>query len=518
MEAGPSAISTVEAALTYLTTPIYYVNDAPHVGHAYTTVIADALARWQRLRGRPTRLITGTDEHGLKVQRAAEAAGVAPAALASSNAGRFRAAWDRLGIGYAEFVRTTEERHRAVVTSLLRRVYDRGLVELGRYEGRYCVGCEAYASVDVCPVHHRPTERVSEENWFFRLSACEPALARWFAECPDAVRPAARRNEALGLLRQGLSDFSISRTSITWGVPLPWDPEHVTYVWFDALGAYLTAAGWTGDGAGPGPWWPAHHIIGKDILRFHAIYWPAILLGAGLEPPRRITVHGFLLDGGDKISKSGRRSALGSLDALIDLVGADGLRYHLLRSTPVGPDGDFTVGAVVARYNADLANTLGNLVARVAALVASRHAGAGPAPAADSPLSTVAARCTDEATRAWEDDQPAAALAAVWRLVAATNAYLVRARPWSRPPDSPEAAAALGDALEALRIVALLAWPAIPATAEEIWRRLGLAGVVGPIEDARLPSAAGWGGYPAGTEVTRATPLFPRLTGDTVQV
>ncbi|HEY3009286.1 MAG TPA: methionine--tRNA ligase [Micromonosporaceae bacterium] len=500
--------------MTYLTTPIYYVNDAPHIGHAYTTVIADALSRWHRLNGRPTRLITGTDEHGLKVQRAAEAAGVAPATLATANAARFRAAWDRLGIGYDDFVRTTEERHREVATALLQRVYDRGLVELGRYEGRYCVGCEAYAAVDVCPIHRRPTEWVSEENWFFRLSACGPSLADWYARCPNAVRPAIRRNEALGLLRQGLADFSISRASISWGVPLPWDPKQVAYVWFDALGAYLTAGGWT-PGSGSS-WWPAHHLIGKDILRFHAIYWPAILLGAGLEPPDRVTVHGFLLDRGDKISKSGRRASSATLDDLIDLVGADGLRYALLRSTPVGPDGDFSVAGVVARYNADLANTLGNLVARVTALVGTRHDGLGPAPASNPPLSTVAARAVDEAAAAWSDDQPAAALAATWRLVAAANAYLVSVRPWAAAPADPDATRAIGDVLDALRIVALLAWPAIPGAAAEIWRRVGLDGITGPIHASRLPAAAVWGGYPGGTAVSRGTPLFPRLSGDTV--
>jgi methionyl-tRNA synthetase len=498
--------------MIYLTTPIYYVNDAPHVGHAYTTVIADALARRHRQSGRPTRLITGTDEHGLKVQRAAEAAGVPPAELAASNAGRFRAAWDRLGIGYDDFVRTTERRHREVATWLLRRVYDRGLVEPGRYEGRYCVACEAYATLDECPVHRRPTEWVSEQNWFFRLSACSRVLSDWYARCAEAIRPATRRNEAASLLRQGLADFSISRASISWGVPLPWDPRQVAYVWFDALGAYLTAAGWSPRSASP--WWPGRHIIGKDILRFHTIYWPAILLGAGLEPPDRVTVHGFLLDRGDKISKSGRRAALSSLDGLIDLVGADGLRYALLRSTPIGPDGDFSVDGVVARYNADLANTLGNLLARVAALVGSRHGGVGPAPDPDSPLSTVAARAADEAAAGWADDQPGLALAATWRLVSAANAHVVSARPWAAAPGSPEAARALGDALEALRIVAVLAWPAIPAAAAEIWRRLDLPGRV---EDAVLPAATGWGGYPGGTGVTRGTPLFPRVTGDTVR-
>jgi methionyl-tRNA synthetase len=479
--------------MAYLTTPIYYVNDVPHIGHAYTTVIADALARWHRLRGEPTRLITGTDEHGLKVQRAAAAAGLAPAALAERTAGRFRSTWDRLGIAYDDFVRTTQQRHRAAVTELLNRVYDGGFVRLGQYQGRYCVACEAYVTTPVCPVHGRPTEQVSEENYFFRLSSLDRRLAEWFASHPDAVQPATRRNEALALLRQGLTDFSISRTSISWGVPLPWDPKHVAYVWFDALGSYLTAAGWP---AHPG-WWPAHHIIGKDILRFHAIYWPAILLAAGLEPPRRITVHGFLLQRGSKISKTGERSV--ALDDLLADFGADGLRYYLLREHPAGPDGDFSYDRIVARYNSDLANTLGNLVARVTALVTLS------APPASSSLSEVARRCVDEACSAWEQVQPSEALAAVWRLVAATNSYLVAAAPWRLPPSSADRARVLGDALEALRIIAILASPAIPSAAAEIWRRLGLPGSPA---DSGVPK---WGDYPGGLSITKSPPLFPRL-------
>jgi methionyl-tRNA synthetase len=370
--------------VAYFTTPIYYVNDAPHIGHAYTTVIADALARWHRLCGEPTRLITGTDEHGLKVQRAAEQAGVAPGTLAETTAGHFRSTWDQLGIGYDGFVRTTQERHREVVTRLLQTVYDNGFVRLGQYEGRYCVACEAYVTSPVCDLHARPTEQVSEENYFFQLSAFADQLGSWFESCPDAVRPATRRNEALALLRQGLADFSISRTSISWGVPLPWDKRHVAYVWFDGLGSYLTAAGWPDEEFDR--WWPAHHIIGKDILRFHAIYWPAILLAAGLPPPRRITVHGFLLHRGEKISKSGPRSV--ALDDLIADFGTDGLRYYLLRDNPVGPDGDFSYERIAARYNADLANTLGNLVARVTALVVSRCGGTVRRPASALPCVT----------------------------------------------------------------------------------------------------------------------------------
>jgi methionyl-tRNA synthetase len=541
--------------MTYLTTPIYYVNGAPHIGHAYTTVIADALARWHRARGRPTRLITGTDEHGLKVQRAATASGVAPATLAARSAAQFRATWDRLGIAYDDFVRTTADRHRAVTTELLQRVYDAGWIRRGRYEGRYCVGCEAYVAEDRCALHQRATERVSEDNWFFRLSAFESKLAEWFERYPDAVRPAARRNEALGLLRQGLKDFSISRSSITWGVPLPWDPAQVAYVWFDALGSYLTGAGWPTHEYKE--WWPAHHVVGKDILRFHAIYWPAILLAAGESPPARITVHGFLLDvrepgaaetqrgldpdrggrdgeesdlndqdggrgrqSGVKISKSG--SPTDDLGVLVDEFGADGLRYYLLREHPVGPDGHFSRAAVLGRYNADLANGLGNLAARTLSLVRSRHGSTAPAARRDSPLRDVADRCVDEAGRAWEDAAPSDALAAAWRLVAAANSHVVAHEPWRRPGGDPEAAYAVGDALEALRIVAILGAPAIPVASAEILRRIGAPGdgtgsatsadvaAAGVSADTRISADLAWNTERGGVRTTTGDPLFPR--------
>lgn len=479
----------------YLTTPIYYVNDVPHLGHAYTTVLADALVRWERQRGRPARLVTGTDEHGLKVARAAVAAGVSPAALAEDTAAGFRSAWAGLSIGYDAFVRTTSAEHTAVVPRLLRTVYDRGHVELGRYDGRYCVPCEAYLSAGSCPIHRRPTEHVVEENYFFRLSAFAPALSSWLAES-DAVRPRSRRNEALGLLRAGLADFSISRPSLDWGIPLPWDPKHVTYVWVDALAGYLTGAGW--GSADFGAWWPPHHLIGKDILRFHAIYWPALLLAAELPLPSRITVHGFLLARGEKIAKSGLSGV--PLDELVAAYGADGVRYHLLRSYPVGPDGDFSLGALAARYRSDLANTLGNLVSRLAALVAAKSGGIGPAVPPDSALAEPAANATGDAVAGWDGGQPAEALTAVWRLAAAANSALVAAEPWRLPVGSAAVERVLGEALEAVRLVAVLASPAIPQAAEAILHRIGATG----------STDLAWGGYPGGQRVVKDPPLFPR--------
>jgi methionyl-tRNA synthetase len=498
----------------YVTTPIYYVNDAPHIGHAYTTVIADALARWHRLLGDDTFFLTGTDEHGLKIQRAAETNGISPKEMADRTSERFRDAWKLLDISNDDFIRTTEPRHHTAVQAFLQRVYDNGHIELGTYEGLYCVSCEAYYTPDdlidgLCPIHHQPVEQVKEENYFFKLSRFEQPLLDWYAANPGFVRPESKRNEALGFIRGGLEDFSISRTSISWGVPLPWDPAHVTYVWYDALINYVTAVGYGQDDERFATWWPAvHHLIGKDILRFHCVYWPAMLMAAGIDPPVDINVHGYLLVGGEKMSKTAFNQ-IAPAD-LVDEFGVDGFRYHFLRDTAFGPDGEFSYERLVERYNADLANNFGNLLSRVATVVGRKCDGMGPAPRADSPLGPVAADVYAAAARAWADVQPSVALEATWRLIRETNAYLEANEPWKMDP-GPEVAAVLGDALEALRIVSVLASPAIPTTAQEAWRRIGLPGSV---VDQRLPGAATWGGYPGGLPVAKGPPLLPRLTAD----
>jgi methionyl-tRNA synthetase len=511
VESAGHAASDEGKARFYVTTPIYYVNDAPHIGHAYTTVIADALARWHRLSGDDTFFLTGTDEHGLKVQRAAEAHGVTPREWADTTVERFREAWAQIGISNDDFIRTTEPRHYASVQTFLQKVYDNGHIELSTYEGLYCVACEAYYTVDelidgeLCPIHHRPVEQVREENYFFKLSRFEQPLLDWFAAHPDFVQPEGKRNEALGFIRQGLQDFSISRTSIDWGVPIPWDPGHVTYVWFDALANYITAVGYGEDEERFSTWWPGIHLIGKDILRFHCVYWPAMLLAAGLEPPRNVYVHGFLLVGGEKMSKT-KLNQIAPADLVADF-GVDGFRYHFLRDTPFGPDGDFSYERMVERYNSDLANNLGNLLSRVATVVDKKCGGVGPAPRPDSPLATVAADAYARTAEAWANVQPSVALEATWRLVRETNAHLEAHEPWKLEPGR-EVDGVMGDALEALRIVAVLASPAIPTTGDEVWARIGLTG--SPSE-LRLPEAATWGGYPGGRTVTKGAPLFPRL-------
>jgi methionyl-tRNA synthetase len=495
----------------YVTTPIYYVNDAPHIGHAYSTVIADAVARWHRLLGEEVFFLTGTDEHGLKVQRAAEAKGITPKEQADSTAPRFQEAWQQLGISNDDFIRTTEPRHYKATQELLQRVYDNGFIELRTYEGLYCVSCEAYYTDDelvdgLCPIHKRPVELFKEDNYFFLLSRFEQALIDWYEQHPGFVRPEGKRNEALGFIRSGLQDFSISRTSISWGVPIPWDAGHVTYVWYDALINYATAIGFGEDPERFERWWPvAHHIIGKDILRFHCVYWPAMLLAAGLEPPKSIAVHGFLLVGGEKMSKTALNQ-IAPADLIADF-GVDGFRYHFLRDVPFGPDGDFSYERMLERYNSDLANNFGNLLSRVATVIEKKCGGIGPAPRPDSPLAAVAADTVAATTEAWANVQPSIALEATWRLIRETNAYLEDHEPWKLEP-GPEVDAVMGDALEALRIVAVLASPALIDASVEAWRRIGMEGSPA---DQRVPDDVAWGRYPGGLLVEKGAPLFPRL-------
>jgi methionyl-tRNA synthetase len=494
----------------YLTTPIYYVNAKPHLGHAYTTIIGDALARWHRLLGDDVHYVTGTDEHGLKIQQAAEAAGQTPQALADSIAPQFVDAWDKLNISNDDFIRTTEPRHRTAVETLLQACFDAGDIELGVYRGKYCVACEEYYTDDElqdgnCPIHRTPAVDYEEENYFFRLSRFQQPLLDWYAAHPGAIVPEFRANEALGLIRGGLRDFSISRTSLQWGIPLPWDPGHVAYVWFDALTNYLSAVGYGADHDRFAHWWPVdYHLIGKDIIRHHCVYWPAMLLSAGIEPPRGWAVGGWLLSGGEKMSKT-QGNVVNPLD-LIDEFGVDGFRYYVLAETPYGQDGDFTYEGLTARYNADLANNLGNLVSRVATVVAKQCGGTGPAPAPDSALAEHAAVAFEATASAWHHVAPSRALEATWGLIRATNAHLEQHEPWRAEP-GPAVDRVMGDALEALRIVTVLASPAVPSTAQTVWQRLGLPGQV---HDQRLPEAATWGAYPGGTTIEKGAPLFPR--------
>jgi methionyl-tRNA synthetase len=494
------------------TTPIYYVNAKPHLGHAYTTIVADAVSRWHRLLGEEVHLLTGTDEHGLKIQQAADAAGVSPKEFADSIAPLFAQAWDRLNITHDDFIRTTEPRHAAGVKKLLQACFDAGDIEADMYRGQYCVACEAYFIEEElvegkCPIHMKETTYVEEENYFFRLSRFEDRLLKWYEDHPNAITPGFRMNEVLGFIKGGLNDFSVSRKTLTWGIPLPWDPSHVAYVWFDALANYITAVGYGTDEKAFAENWPVdYHFIGKDIIRFHCVYWPAMLMSAGIEPPKGWAVGGWLLVDGEKMSKT-TGNVVNPLD-LIDVVGVDGFRYYVLAETTYGNDGDFSDEGLIKRFNSDLANNLGNLAARVATVVEKKCGGVGPASSANSPLAEIAATAVAETSQAWAAVQPSKALEATWKLIGATNSYLEDNEPWKMEPGD-AVNTVMGDALEALRIVTILANPALPTTTQEIWNRIGLTG---NITDLRIEKDTKWGQYTGGTTVVKGQPLFPRLS------
>jgi methionyl-tRNA synthetase len=505
----------------YITTPIFYANDVPHIGHAYNAVNTDFIARYHRLRGERVLHLTGTDEHGLKVARAAEAQGLTPKEWTDRLELSWREVWERLDIAYDDYIRTTEPRHYAAVAKLLQAVKDNGRddIYLSHYEGLYCVACEAYYDeADLlegsrCPIHERPVEFFREDNYFFRLSAYAERLLEHYGAQPDAVQPETRRNEVLSLIRGGLQDFSISRTTFDWGIPLPWDETHVAYVWFDALTNYITAAGYADDPERFAAVWPANiHSIGKDILRFHAVYWPAMLMAAGVEPPTQVWAHGYLTVGGKKMSKT-NLTGIHPFE-LVDHFGADSYRYFWIRQIAWGSDGDFSWEAMVERHNADLANGLGNLASRVLAMLASYFDGRVPAAeldGAEADLPDVTAKAAaryDEHMLAVELQQ---AIVAVWSIVDRLNGYLVEKEPWktAKDPDRrAELASVLYASAEALRILAVLIQPIMPAAAERLWQQLGQPGAAG---DQRVPDAIAWGQLEPGTATHKREALFPRL-------
>jgi methionyl-tRNA synthetase len=506
----------------YVTTPIYYPNDVPHIGHAYTSVATDYVARFHRLRGERVFFLTGTDEHGLKLQRAAEAAGVDPQTFVDDMEPRWREVWQRLDISNDDYIRTTEPRHERAVVKLLNAVRDNGRDDIyfDTYEGLYCVSCEFYYSEEEvaeaggnCPIHGRPVELLTEENYFFRLSAYQDRLLEHYETNPSAVEPEARRNEVLSVIRSGLKDFSISRTSFDWGIPLPWDPKHVCYVWFDALTNYMSAVGYADDPEAFSTWWPADvHFVGKDILRQHAIYWPAMLMAAGVELPRQVWAHGFLLVGGEKMSKT-KLTGIHPFE-LIDHFGVDAYRYYFLREVQFGQDGSFSWESMHDRYNADLANDYGNLASRVLAMTASYFDGVVPPPGpGEGPEARLATKAAEVVARM--DQQVLAmdltgSLATAWDFVKEVNRWLVDVSPWKIAKD-PERRGDLQRAiyagLESLRIIAILTFPAMPSASQRLWTSLGIGS---PLSERRLSDTA-WGGLESGTKTERGENLFPRL-------
>ena len=500
----------------YITTPIYYVNDVPHIGHAYTTVAADAAARYYRLVGDPTYFLTGTDEHGQKVERAARERGMTPKEWTDSIIPRWRSVWSSLDISYDDFIRTTEDRHEAPVKAFVQQLYDTGEIYLGEYEGPYCVACEQFylesELVDgKCPVHGVPVERLKEPNYFFRQSAqADWLLNDYYARTPPTVRPAARLNEVIGLVHQGLQDISVSRPSLEWGIPLPWEPSHVIYVWIEALQNYITALGYP-DGELFKTFWPAVHLVGKDILRFHAVTWPAMLHAAGEEPPRMVFAHGWLLVRGEKMSKTKLTGI--HPDELLATFGADAYRYYFLREIAFGQDGNFSWESMVARYNADLANGLGNLASRVLSMIASYFEGVVPEPHGDAgqaSLERSAADALPAYREAMEGFAFHEAIEAAYGIVREANGFIVAAAPWNLAKD-PTKRGELGTVLwasaEALRILAILLLPVMPGASGRLWEQLGIPEL---LADQRI-DAAGWGRLQPGTLVTKGDALFPRI-------
>jgi len=512
----------------FITTPIYYVNARPHIGHTYTTVVCDAVARRKRMLGHDTYFLTGTDEHGQKIERSAAASGQSPQEFADRVSAEFRGLWDRMGISYDQFIRTTSERHKRGVQAMFKLLQERGYIYKGSYTGQYCVSDELYADDStpgtLCPVCGRVTETVEEENYFFKLADMAEPLIKLYEENPEMIYPETRRNEVLSFLRGGLRDLSISRTTFTWGIPVPDDPAHVIYVWLDALCNYATAVGFgstdPADRAQYARYWPADvHMIGKEIVRFHCVYWPAFLLAAGLPLPRRIVAHGWLLFEESKMSKS--RGNVVRSETILDVLGGDALRYFLLREIAFGQDGSFSFDALVQRFNSDLANGLGNLASRVLSMIQRYFGGEVPASAAateaEEALAKLSAGTIGEYGRLFDAFQFSRALETLWSLVSAVDKYIVEMQPWALAgKDDPESRERLATVLytsaETLRIICVLAHPVIPESTAKIFAQLGLG------EIATTPlTALGWGQLAPATRIGQIEAVFPRADKSAIE-
>ncbi|HEX3985427.1 MAG TPA: methionine--tRNA ligase [Acidobacteriaceae bacterium] len=520
----------------YLTTPIYYVNARPHIGTTYTTVVADAIARRKRALGIDTFFLTGTDEHGQKIERSAKQANCSPQEFTDRVSAQFRGLWDRMGLTYDDFIRTTEPRHKQAVQKLFLLLLERGYIYKGSYTGQYCVSDEAYVDVPPgapCPDCGRITETVNEENYFFKLSAFERPLLEYYEAHPEFIRPETRRNEVIAFVKAGLKDLSVSRTSFNWGIPVPGDEKHVIYVWMDALANYITALGWGSDDPSKfEKYWPADlHIVGKEITRFHCVYWPAFLIAAGIPLPKSIVGHGWLLFEENKMSKS--RGNIVRAETILDVLGADALRYFLLREVVFGHDGSFSFDALVQRYNSDLANGYGNLVSRTVAMIGRYFDGVvpervGEPVSAQNPPSAqigqpaqriafLGAEAIRKFAARFDSLEFSLALEGLWQFVAAVDGYLTATAPWKQPDGVTDEqqralrATVLYTAAEAIRIITALVYPVIPEAAAKVWAQLGL----GDIHKADLKNLE-WGGLKPGTQLGEGSPLFPRADKEAI--
>ncbi|HWB83779.1 MAG TPA: methionine--tRNA ligase [Bryobacteraceae bacterium] len=491
----------------YLTTPLYYVNAAPHIGHTYTTMAAETIARFKTMQGYDAVMFTGTDEHGQKVERSAGAAGKSPREFADVISAEFRAQWQKLGIHVDRTIRTTDIRHHRKVQWLFERCKENGYIYRGSYTGQYCVYDELYVNDakpgDACPECGRPTESVTEENYFFNLSAFGEKLLELYEKQPDFIQPETRRNEVISFVKQGLNDLSISRTTLKWGIPLPVEGKHVFYVWFDALIGYMSAV----DGE---DLWPADlHLIGKEIVRFHAVFWPAFLMAAEVPLPKRIFAHGWLLFENDKMSKS--RGNIVRSEPIRQVMGADALRYFLLREIVFGQDGSFSYDALVNRYNSDLANGLGNLASRTLSMLKQYRRGVVPE-GSNPEIVAVAQETITAVERAFDRFEFSKGLEAAWALISAVDKFIVQQAPWklARQPEEDaqrQLDSTLYTAAEALRIATVLLAPVLPQSVPKIWQQLGMPE---PIESARYATLA-WGQLEPGQQIGEITAVFPRI-------
>ncbi|GAB2851756.1 methionine--tRNA ligase [Microbacterium insulae] len=513
----------------YITTPIYYPSDVPHIGHGYTTVAVDTLARWHRQAGDDTWMLTGTDEHGQKMMRAASANGVTPQEWVDKLVGE---SWfpllKTLDVANDDFIRTTQPRHEERVKQFVQAIYDRGYIYAGEYEALYCVGCEEFKpeseivdgtgpfeGLKVCAIHSKPLELLQEKNYFFKLSEFQDRLLELYAGS-DFIRPESARNEVVSFVKQGLKDLSISRSAFDWGITVPWDESHVIYVWVDALLNYATAVGYGGDPEQFARRWPAFHVVGKDILRFHAVIWPAMLMAAGVEVPRGVFAHGWLLVGGEKMSKS-KLTGIAPTE-ITDVFGSDAYRFYFLSAIAFGQDGSFSWEDLSARYQAELANGFGNLASRTTAMIERYFEGivppAGSYAEADLHIQKTVADAAAAADAAIERFRIDEAITSVWTIVDALNLYITENEPWALAKDEAQRerlGTVLYTAAEGLRALAVLLSPVMPVSTEKLWIALGAAETLGRLQDQPIREAGGWGILKPGTSVNGLAPLFPRV-------
>ena len=499
----------------YLTTPIYYTNGLPHIGHTYTTVVADVIRRYKRMRGYEVVMTTGTDEHGVNVERAAKKAGVPESEFVAKMAAAWRSLWDELGVPADEFIRTTDLRHVRTVQWLFKLCRENGYVYKGHYTGQYCIYDNAFVNDakpgDNCPDCGRPTETITEENYFFKLSAFQRPLLDFYKKNPEFIQPESRKNEIVSFVEGGLKDLSITRTTIRWGIPVPGEEPHVFYVWFDALTAYLSAV--DGPEYEKRGMWPADlHLVGKDIIRFHTVYWPAFLMAAMLPLPKQVWAHGWFLMDASKVSKSKGNVVLPR--PIANMLGMDALRYFLLREVVFGQDGNFSYDALVTRYNSDLANGLGNLASRTAAMIDKNFAGkipkAGKLLAQDEALARETQSAIGDILEHFEKMEFARALESIWAVIAAADKYLTKEQPWAfgdSEGDTQRKATILSTTAELLRIVTTLAHPVLPESTAKVWMLLGQPGSVSAVELDGLR----WGQLASGVQLGKAQTLFPRV-------